>query len=673
MRLPLLPIVIDEFPALGDRDEAAPLFFLTHMHTDHTKGLSSTWSAGLLLTSHVTRRLLLDKFDGLRHRVVGLPLWCRTPILRAGDTAVVYVTLLPAFHIPGSAMLYFEAPSGLTYLHTGDFKFAESAADQYLLRSFLQSHRVDHLYLDDTWLHLGHAELTHWPGCSTASAVGQSGTSAADSGVRVLSKLLDAAQVEEAVEAVGRRMDYQRQVHAKWTQQQHQQQQQQRSCDGSACDAGSHSSSPTTPLSAEQGGERLPFVVRVYLHNQFGKEMLIQMLAARLRTRALIDDARYSRLLTVVEALKEEQQQQQQQQEQQERVDVVATLAEDAPPQRPPLALSAEAREWCAAGGEAAYYPFDLSFFVSASQAQQQRQQQRQRQRQQHGTTESHRHRQWEPPLVEVVSSRASIAPEALQAAAAARGGTPHYGVVMSGWARLQSQTHGPATSGLVWHIPTTLHCTPQEVISLVALLRPQSVTPLHYRPSRGVVIMQRLGPYLRTPFVNRHDTGAETASAGGVACAWVPCLPAAVLGALPGSGASGGDGGGDGDGGDDALARVSRRPFRIGAAAPLLVADAPVHGGTAAPIVSYYRSSSSSSAAPRVAELLSPWRLRLLTQSYLNTVRTAEKRCRSAEGDALASSASRGARRSGSGATAEGGAAAAAPSLSNLADDLLR
>ncbi|KAG5484108.1 hypothetical protein LSCM1_05963 [Leishmania martiniquensis] len=753
MRVPSLPIVIDEFPALcGSRCRRGPnpaggaeLFFLTHFHTDHMKGLSSSWAAGVIITSALTRQLLLGKFEGLRGRVVGLPFWCRTPVLSAAGAAhspqsssiraevsMVHVTLLPAFHIPGSAMIYLETPSGVTYLHTGDFKYTEAAAQTSPLRTFFLSHRVDHLYLDDTWLHLGHAELTSWPVRRGSALNSHHGADVAGSGIRVLSKLLDADQVLEAIEAIGRRMDHQRQLYAQGAQQQ------PRGIRGAA-EALARSSAPV-----EESNGRLPFVVRVYLHNQFGKEIIIQQLAMRLRTRALIDDARYARLLTVVEALEEE------------RDDLEAF--KEASPTRlddtvPPL--SAEELAWRASGGEAAHYPYNLNCFVSFSQAQHQQRMQLQRQLQgrqqrleswdgdggQRSRPSSAGHSAkgtYEPPLIEVVSSRASISPAALQEASAAHGGTPYYGVVISGWARLQSQTRGPAASGQVWHVPTTLHSTPQEIVDFVALLRPLSATPLHYRPSRGEVVMQRLGPYLRTPFVNNHDTcgdGTVAAVAGSSAVArtggavrWRPCLPTHLLSQVGGIDGQGNvrlssvpgvlntrDTATAGVDGLDSLEETPRRGFRIGAAgqpptaasatpyflatAPLPAASLSVESG--ARVLDAVKSPTDTFIGASVpvnnlclATLLPSWRLRRLTQSYLQMRPACGKRERVDGGADAVSSVVRGAERHpateakprpneevrGDGSRSNGcitmsptnGAVIDALSLSDIADDLL-
>jgi hypothetical protein len=546
MRLPSLPIYVDEFPALRRPAWPPPstvgIFVLSHFHTDHMKGLHSGWDAGIILTSTVTKQLLLNALDGLRGRVFALPYWCRTPLLVAAaqhhqergvgacsttdpaSSSPVYVTLLPALHIPGSAMVFLEAPSGVTFLYTGDFKFTEAADRQSsLLRRFLQTHRVDHLFIDDTWLHLGRVEVTQWPPCDTARGVRQHGSTHLDSGcdaseIRVVSKLLSAEQVAEAIEAIGRRMDHQLELFV-------------RSGRARAAAAASErcSGDGGTPSSTAHDGlpaARQPFVMRVYLHNQFGKEQLIQQLAKRLRTRAIIDDVRYTRLLTVVEALEEERDDLRDF----DVVDLTNTVqggsVDGIGGGLPPLSL--EERAWRAAGGEAALYPYDLNSFVSASQA---------RACLSASVAEGPANAGGvaTSALIEVVSSRAAISPEALQQASQARNGTPYYGVVISGWARLQGQSSVAASAsssactggGQVWHIPTTLHSTPQEMINFVALLRPLSITPLHYRPSRAAVVLQRLGPYLRAPFVNQVDAGLADVAAP----RWQLCLPTHVVG----------------------------------------------------------------------------------------------------------------------------------------------
>lgn len=47
-------------------------YFLTHMHADHTKGLSNTWSGGKIYCSPETKELLHHKWPELNVPVISL-------------------------------------------------------------------------------------------------------------------------------------------------------------------------------------------------------------------------------------------------------------------------------------------------------------------------------------------------------------------------------------------------------------------------------------------------------------------------------------------------------------------------------------------------------------------------------------------------------------------------
>ncbi|NXK89897.1 DCR1B exonuclease, partial [Formicarius rufipectus] len=133
------PIAVD-FWSLR-RAPGARLFFLSHLHSDHTVGLSSTWNRPLYC-SPITARLL--------HRRLQVPTcWIRP--LEVGQSHVldeVTVTLLDSNHCPGSVMFLFEGTFG-TILYTGDFRYTSSMQGEPLLRG----RHIDRLYLDNTHCH----------------------------------------------------------------------------------------------------------------------------------------------------------------------------------------------------------------------------------------------------------------------------------------------------------------------------------------------------------------------------------------------------------------------------------------------------------------------------------------------------------------------------------------
>ncbi|XP_039218394.1 5' exonuclease Apollo [Crotalus tigris] len=127
----------------------ARLFFLSHMHSDHTVGLSSTWNQPVYC-SPVTGQIL-----HLRLKVAKQ--WIRP--LEVGDSHVVAldeigrktmtVTLIDANHCPGSVMFLFEGYFG-AILYTGDFRYNANMQQNPVLKN---SKLINLLYLDNTNCH----------------------------------------------------------------------------------------------------------------------------------------------------------------------------------------------------------------------------------------------------------------------------------------------------------------------------------------------------------------------------------------------------------------------------------------------------------------------------------------------------------------------------------------
>ncbi|NXQ35032.1 DCR1B exonuclease, partial [Alaudala cheleensis] len=126
MVLPGTPIAVD-FWSLR-KAAGARLFFLSHMHSDHTVGLHLPCPA-------------------LTPRPLQVPMcWIRP--LEVGQSHVVdevTVTLIDSNHCPGSVMFLFEGTFG-TILYTGDFRYMSAMKGEPALRG----RHIDCLYLDNT-------------------------------------------------------------------------------------------------------------------------------------------------------------------------------------------------------------------------------------------------------------------------------------------------------------------------------------------------------------------------------------------------------------------------------------------------------------------------------------------------------------------------------------------
>ncbi|QCD87869.1 non-specific serine/threonine protein kinase [Vigna unguiculata] len=134
--------------------EGSEAYFLTHLHSDHTNGLTSTWSHGPLFCSSVTAKLLPFKIPGFDLSLLRILHPGTSHILTLSST-VLHVTVIDACHVPGSIMLLFRGDFGCV-LHTGDFRWeatCQRATDaRHMLGHALQNLPVvDILYLDNTY------------------------------------------------------------------------------------------------------------------------------------------------------------------------------------------------------------------------------------------------------------------------------------------------------------------------------------------------------------------------------------------------------------------------------------------------------------------------------------------------------------------------------------------
>jgi hypothetical protein len=499
MRLPFTPLKLDHFRP----EDGVEVFLLSHFHTDHMVGLCDGWNHGVIYCTAVTRALVLAAFQIDPWRLHTLPLDVEKPVVvwssSCDSNATVFpahgtsnaarllrrkmqrhseaddglgthpqptsisVVTLSAQHIVGSAMFVIRCLHG-TVLYTGDFKYDEHTMPAQLSRQG----DIDHAFVDSTWLHLAR------------------------------DKFITLDELRVAFVGIGRRMAWE-------------------------------ASSRPLPASSSKNSSSLPFVLRVYLHNQFGKEPLLQLLADAVHADVFVDAKRleYIRVASLAETDPDHkslrlsafrplwQLRQYLLTRTAQGVDASSGGSEAAPSlvgesdgphdSSPTEAAEVAADEECAEDGDDALSIGAMALEELAAAAAEL------------GDEPApsvslfgEQRDACAPPwwaahcgadrrgAVEVVCTRTLVS-EASLLAEEQRTGIPHFGVVMSGWARL----NGRAKSARVWHLPYSLHSSGRDVEELVRLLSPRSVYPLSTKPGRSKIVVQRLGPLLREPMRN--------------------------------------------------------------------------------------------------------------------------------------------------------------------------
>jgi DNA cross-link repair 1A protein len=162
--LPGLSICVDAFrygAVAGCR-----AYFLSHFHSDHYIGLTSTWTHGPIYCSKVTANLVRQQLRVDSHFVVPLEF---EQTVDVPGTKGVKVTMISANHCPGSSLFLFEKVVGKKtngqprlqrILHCGDFRACKMHTEHPLLMPDIQNkltgkseeQKIDVCYLDTTYL-----------------------------------------------------------------------------------------------------------------------------------------------------------------------------------------------------------------------------------------------------------------------------------------------------------------------------------------------------------------------------------------------------------------------------------------------------------------------------------------------------------------------------------------
>lgn len=160
--MPGFYICVDAFRYGAVKDCNA--YFLSHFHSDHYIGLTSTWCHGPIYCSKVTANLMKQQLRVDPKWVVPLNFEERFEV---PGTNGVGITMIPANHCPGSSLFLFEKivgkgsnPKVQRVLHCGDFRACPAHLTHPLLMPDVQDsingrwkqQKVDVCYLDTTYL-----------------------------------------------------------------------------------------------------------------------------------------------------------------------------------------------------------------------------------------------------------------------------------------------------------------------------------------------------------------------------------------------------------------------------------------------------------------------------------------------------------------------------------------
>ncbi|XP_048741970.2 5' exonuclease Apollo-like [Ostrea edulis] len=143
--IPRTPIAVD-FWKIRECPNAR-LFFLTHLHGDHTVGLTSSWQHKIYC-SEITGKLLEERYEVTPSLICPLETGCSHVMYVDSDQVEqMSVTVIDAHHCPGSVMYLFEGYFG-KILYTGDFRFDSNMKNDPLM---LNLSNTDIVYLDNTY------------------------------------------------------------------------------------------------------------------------------------------------------------------------------------------------------------------------------------------------------------------------------------------------------------------------------------------------------------------------------------------------------------------------------------------------------------------------------------------------------------------------------------------
>ncbi|KAK5645116.1 hypothetical protein RI129_006416 [Pyrocoelia pectoralis] len=154
-------ISVDRFEK---NNENSLVYFLSHCHTDHMRGLPN-WSFQtsllvrpevFLYATPISVKILKHLYPQIESKLIEIEIYNSTLIKIPDKDTHLTVTALPAGHCPGSVMFLFETVDK-TILYTGDYRVSASDLRKYkAFYSLGKVKRIDKMYLDTTFFNLSY-------------------------------------------------------------------------------------------------------------------------------------------------------------------------------------------------------------------------------------------------------------------------------------------------------------------------------------------------------------------------------------------------------------------------------------------------------------------------------------------------------------------------------------
>ncbi|KAL7302282.1 hypothetical protein TKK_0004947 [Trichogramma kaykai] len=173
--------LVDEIPGISvdcyvEENLNSSVYFLSHFHTDHMKGLNDHFFTHLLnedkifYCSSLTKLFLINKYPQLcsnqtKQKLIELELNSPTLVKYkfCNSAYSLMVTSISSGHCPGSLMFLFKY-NDLTILYTGDFRINMNDYNKLESLNIRIGHKnfpisIDKIYLDTTFLNLKFKEF----------------------------------------------------------------------------------------------------------------------------------------------------------------------------------------------------------------------------------------------------------------------------------------------------------------------------------------------------------------------------------------------------------------------------------------------------------------------------------------------------------------------------------